>query len=190
MRTSPSALWLAGLILVAAESAVGADAEKEKQYVIKIEEVKAQPTVTIRFRTTVDKIADKYAEAFTAVMKHVASKDGQPAGAPFGRYHAMIGGQCNVEAGIPVVEAMEGQGEVKASQLPGGTAATTVHTGPYEKLSAAHEAIQNWARKNGHKPIGGVWEYYLTDPGQEPDPNKWQTKLYLLIATKETPKPK
>ena len=60
----------------------------------------------------------------------------------------------------------------------------------YEKLGEAHEAIQKWAVKRGHKPAGDPWEHYLTDPGDEPDQKKWQTKLYLPIAAKEAKKPK
>ena len=39
-----------------------------------------------------------------------------------------------------------------------------------------------WVKEKGHKPAGSMWESYLTDPGEEKDQSKWQTKLFLPIA--------
>jgi hypothetical protein len=34
-----------------------------------------------------------------------------------------------------------------------------------------------------------VWESYVTDPGNEPDPNKYQTKLHLPLEAEDAAKP-
>jgi hypothetical protein len=33
---------------------------------------------------------------------------------------------------------------------------------------------------------GGRVEFYITDPGEEPDPAKWETELAFLVADGET----
>jgi len=190
MQNSSSLLIVIGLLGFAISSTLQADDKNKPKYEVKIETIKAQPTMTIRFRARHDELSKKYGEVFGKLFGYVTSKGGEFSGAPFGRYHSMTEEEVEVEAGLPVAKVIEGKGEIKASELPGGKVATTIHLGPYEKLGEAHEAIQAWASKNGHKPSGGVWEYYLTDPGKEPDQSKWQTKLYLPIAEKDASKSK
>ncbi len=183
MKTALIVFPLSALLLIAITTASRADGDDEqKPYEIKIEQVKPQPAMTIQFSAAPDELAKKYGEAFGAIFGYVMSNGGQPAGPPFGRYHRMTDGKFDIEAGLPVAKPLDNKGNIKASQLPGGMVATTLHVGPYEKLGGAHAALQSWARKNGKKVTGGVWESYLTDPGQEPDPNKYQTKLFLPIA--------
>lgn len=148
--------------------------------------------MTVRFKVSTEsgKISAKYAEVFTAVFTHVLSNGGQQSGAPFGRYHSIKVDELDIEAGLPVAKAIAGKGDIKASELPGGKVVTTVHYGPYEKLSNTHEALQKWVSEKGYKPTGGVWESYTTDPSEEKDQSKWQTKLFLPIAEKDTAKPK
>jgi effector-binding domain-containing protein len=182
MKTTSIVFPFVALLPIALATVSRADGDDEKKpYEIKIEQVKPQPAMTIRFRAAPEALAEKYGEAFGAIFGYVMTNGGQLAGPPFGRYHSMTDGKFDIEAGLPVAKALAEKGDIKASSLPGGTVATTVHVGPYEKLGEAHEALQSWARKNGKKATGGVWEYYLTDPGQEPDKNKYQTKLFLPI---------
>jgi len=162
----------------------GSADESKGKYEFKIETIKPQPAMAIRFKVAPDpeKISAKFAEAFTALFTHVIANGAQPAGQPFGRYHAVKDNELDIEAGIPVAKAIDGKGDIKAIELPGGKVITTVHTGPYEKLAGAHEALQKWVEQKSYKPTGAVWEVYVTDPGKEKDPNKWQTKLFLPIA--------
>lgn len=190
MKTRMMYFPVLAFVLCTANSWVLADEDKPKKYEFKVEDVKAQPAMTVRFKVSAepDKISAKYAEVFTAVFTHVFSNGGQPAGAPFGRYHAMKEGQFEIEAGVPVAKVIDAKGEIKASELPAGKVATTVHFGPYVKLGEAHEALTKWASDNGYEPTAGLWETYLTDPGQEPDQSKWQTKLFLPVAKKDADK--
>jgi hypothetical protein len=64
---------------------------------------------------------------------------------------------------------------------PAGPAAVTWHVGSYQGLGNAHHALEEWASKNNRKPAGPPWESYVTDPGQEPDPQKWRTQVFLPL---------
>jgi len=58
---------------------------------------------------------------------------------------------------------------VRPSTLPGGTAAFTIHVGPYDQIGAAYGAIQEYAKVNGLNLAGndvGV----LSHRPEEPDP--------------------
>ena len=150
-------------------------------YAIEKTTVEPQPVLSQRFAVAPDQLGSKLAEVLPAVFGYAASGAATIAGQPFARYHGM-GPTFDIEAGLPVATAAEGKGDIVASELPGGSAATTVHTGPYERLNEAHEALQAWATANGLEPSGAPWEVYITDPGAEPDPNKWETRVYLPLA--------
>jgi effector-binding domain-containing protein len=52
-----------------------------------------------------------------------------------------------------------------------------LHTGPYEDLPAAREALKAWLREKGKSASYPIWEEYLTNPHEEPDPSCWETRL-------------
>src|SRR5207245_10741038 len=68
--------------------------------------------------------------------------------------------QGSVEVGAEVSEPFAGNDRVHCSQLPAGRVVTTVHFGPYERLSDAHAAIREWCARDGHRCSGGSWVFY------------------------------
>jgi effector-binding domain-containing protein len=88
--------------------------------------------------------------------------------------------EFEVEAGFPVSAPAAGGAHVEASVLPGGRAAATWHTGPYESLACAHEALERWMTDNGASTDGPCWEVYYSDPMSEPDPARWRTEIVKL----------
>ncbi len=151
------------------------------QYTITTETLTAQPTLSMRFEVPQDQLAAKFAEVLPAVFGHAMQGDAKPAGMPFARYHGMEG-TMDVEAGVPTAGPGKASDTINVSSLPGGDAATTVHRGPYDGLGAAHEALIAWAKDNGRTPSGGPWEVYITDPSAQPDPEQWETKVFLPLA--------
>ncbi len=177
---------LAASIIVAFATQL-VQADEAKKYEFKIETLKAQPVMSVRFKVkpTTNEISAGYTKAFTALYTYVLSNGGQPVGQPFGRYHSITEKEMDIEAGIPVAKAMAETDEIKASALPAGKAVTTIHHGSYDKLSNAHEAMAKYVEMEGLKPSGGLWTVYVTDPGQEPDQSKWQSKLHQPIEDKK-----
>jgi AraC family transcriptional regulator len=99
------------------------------------------------------------------------------------RYIEVGPGMMTIEPGMPVAgTAGAGNGEIVAETLPGGPVATTIHSGPYEKLPEAYAAIEQWMHAEGMKGTGVPWESYLTDPGDYPDPKDWKTEVFWPLA--------
>ncbi|HEY7390536.1 MAG TPA: GyrI-like domain-containing protein [Bryobacteraceae bacterium] len=73
--------------------------------------------------------------------------------------------------------ASEREGEVLVETLPGGPAAVTIHSGPYDQLPAAYAALEEWIAANGLHPTGAPWEAYLNDPADHPNPQDWKTEV-------------
>lgn len=139
-----------------------------------------QPTLVVRARTPVANLPNLLGGAYGAVMQYLAEAQEPPAGPPFALYHNMDMADLDVEAGFPVARVLPGHGEVKASELPAGLAASCLHVGPYDKLSEAYAALGQWVQARGYEPTGVVYEVYLSDPGDTP-PDQLQTQIVFAL---------
>ena len=117
------------------------------------------------------------AKAYQTLAGVIAAHGTSPSGPPFARYHRLEAGRVAVEAGFPVVTAIEPDGDVRPSYLPGGPVVATVHVGAYEAIAPAYEALADWVHVHGGKPAGDAWESYLTDPTGLPDPAALRTEV-------------
>ena len=114
---------------------------------------------------------------------------GQMAGPPFARYHHYGPDRVDVEVGAPIAFVTAGlqpisgkpDGIIGVSSLPGGLAAVTVHSGPYDTLSQTYDALAAWIAAEGHTAGDGPWEVYLSDPGLVPDPADLETEIVWPI---------
>lgn len=56
------------------------------------------------------------------------------------------------------------------------------YTGPYSKMQSTYDAIDMYIEENKlNRKRDYFWESYITDPGLEPDSNKWVTYIYVPI---------
>ena len=116
-----------------------------------------------------------------------------PSGAPFLRFLVIdMAKDMVVQAGVPLQEPVEVDGDLEADVLPAGRYVTTVHVGPYEGLYGATRDLLQWAGEQGlhfdkhPSDAGEVWasrvEWYETDPSEQPDPSTWVTRLTFRLA--------
>jgi effector-binding domain-containing protein len=142
-----------------------------------------QPVMSIRGWTTAAELSQAIGQRLPAVWRYVREVGGMIAGPPFTRYHAVEGDRVDLEAGLPVRSALPPKGEIKPRELPGGEAAVVTHVGPYEGLPATGAALAKWVAARGRTAAGPNWELYVTDPGAEPNPEKWRTEIVKPLAT-------
>jgi len=62
-----------------------------------------------------------------------------------------------------------------------GRALRIAYYGDYEGSENAHKAMEEHIKKNNIRIKSPVIEEYVTDPGQEPNPEKWLTNIYYFI---------
>lgn len=150
-----------------------------KTYEIHSETRREQPTAVMDGTMPVADIGPWLGKVYTKVAQVLSSQGTFPAGPPFARYKQLGEGEFEVEAGFPVQASISGMDEVRASSLPEGTVAVTMHTGSYDEMEAAYEAIYSWIDSQGGTPSGDPWEVGLTDPAEYPDPSGWQTEIVV-----------
>lgn len=147
---------------------------------VELRELSEQHTAVVRHRISMQETS-RIPEWIGQTMEAVQRAGQQPAGMPFLRTYSMDGATMDIEVGWPVAEPFGGDGEVRASTLPGGPAAVTSYFGPYDAIAPAYEAIQAWCAERGHEIAGPPWECYFTDPNEEPDPAKWRTDIFFPV---------
>lgn len=153
---------------------------------IKSAHLKEQPTAVVRETVPMAALRDFFDRAFGAVIGAVQQQHVQLAGPPFALYRGMPTDVVDVEAGFPLAAPFPGAGggdtAVIAGTLPAGQVYEAMHIGPYATLQQTYGAIMARMREDGVDPGGAMWEYYLSDPGAEPDPAKWQTLVVWPVA--------
>ena len=143
--------------------------------------VEPQPCLAIRAVVPNDQLAFDMGEWLPAVWKYATEHGIELAGPPFSRYHAIGEHETDLESGLPVTGPQQGEGRIKAVELPGGEVASTWHVGPYDRLPETHRALVDWVAEQGRTQAGPHWEVYWTDPGAEPDPARWRTQVLMPL---------
>lgn len=148
-----------------------------KTYDIQAQTRNGQATAVSRAALRVSEIGPWLGRTYGSVASVVAAQGAALAGPPFARYHRLADDRFAVEAGFPVTAAIHAEGDVQPSELPGGLAASTIHTGSYQAMAPAYEALVSWVTHHDGAPAGDPWETYLSDPAREPDPATWRTEI-------------
>ena len=156
----------------------------------KIEVRNEQPYVGIRSQaemTTLDRVIP---EGLGAVFGWLGARGVDPAGPPFIRYYVIdMERQLEVEVGVPVAKALEGEGQIRSGSLPAGRYAALVYTGIDHGIEA-NGALLEWGAAQGLKwdmwdagdGFGSRVEFFLTNPDDEPDRDKWETEVAIKLA--------
>ncbi|HEY3323361.1 MAG TPA: GyrI-like domain-containing protein [Planctomycetota bacterium] len=150
---------------------------------IQIKDVKKQTTLVIKKKIKQSEIGAALGQILPKVFAFAGQNKIQPFSAPMTRYTKAGEDEFNIEAGFVVAEGTKGQGEIVVSELPGGKAASTVHKGPYEKLSATYKALKEFIKVKGLKEGGTGWEFYVSDPDNT-KPEELKTEVYMQVEEK------
>lgn len=151
-----------------------------------------QPYVAVKGVVTM-RTFGAIADRLPGVFGWLDTRGVQPAGAPFFRYNLIdMARELEVEAGVPVATAVDGDDRVLAGVLPGGRYATVIHVGRPDQLVEVTAALRAWANRQGLEwdmsgtDRGERWgcrlEILRTNPAEEPDMDKWETQLMFRLA--------
>jgi effector-binding domain-containing protein len=156
----------------------------------KIDERPEQPYMGIRTQTPFKgmfSVADKLLKELNAWMKKQSIEQ---AGPSFLRYHIInMDGEMDIEVGIPVTEALAGDGRVCPGVLPAGRYASLIFIG---NGYTGHSVLTRWGIENGltwdcwDDPKGDAfqsrYEAFLTDPKIEPLKTRWEVEVAIKLA--------
>jgi effector-binding domain-containing protein len=159
----------------------------------KLEERPMQHYMGIRTLAALPELSTVIPQLHSEVMKWLQQQGISPNGAPFIRYHVInMETKLDIEMGWPIANPLSGEGRITAGVIPAGRYATVLYTGDYSGLMEANRVLIDWAKDSGIQwdrwddPNGDAFrsrlEFYITDPGNEPDPSKWETEVTIMLA--------
>jgi effector-binding domain-containing protein len=162
-----------------------------------VSERAAQPYLKITRQVTAG-VPAAVDEAFPALFAWLGARGVAPAGPPFIRTTEVDrGGEpLEIEAAVPVDEAVSGDGEVEDDTLPAGRYLTLLHAGPYRSrtepgLGDARASLLRFAAERGiafgrptdrGEGLACSVEHLRVGPAETPDHSGWETELAYLIV--------
>jgi effector-binding domain-containing protein len=147
----------------------------------KIERSKIAPmfTLVINSKGSMKEMSSQMSELFQKLMIEMQTQGLQITGAPFCHYLSFdqVSGISEYLTGIHVSGKGKDAGVVKAVNYPEIEVIQAIHNGSYEDLQTSYNKLMEYIAVNQLMVTGETFEFYFTDPSQEPDITKWQTLI-------------
>lgn len=129
-------------------------------------------------------IANYFGANFGSAMEALGKAKIMPSGAPSGLFYTFdqTKGVTDMAAVIPVATAPATKvGELETFKVKANKWLTMDYYGDYAKTEQAHNAFDEFIKKNNLKQVAPVIEEYITDPMEVKDTAKWLTKIYYPV---------
>src|SRR6266849_8923404 len=123
------------------------------KYDIVVEAAQAELVAAVRATVPSGEIARAWKPALDQVWAFLRSNGELRAGHNLFLYHhaERRGEPMNIDFGVQVARPFERAGDVRCIETPAGEVARTVHIGPYDRLSDAHDALHAWCATHNRK---------------------------------------
>ena|SRR5438067_13929462 len=121
-------------------------------YQVVTKSVEAQPLAAVRRRVRIGKVGTAWKPALDLVWEFLRQHEGlRTDGHNCFLYRHPAPGEAAmvVDFGVQVSRPFPDAGEVICTEIPAGEVVMTTHVGSYDKLAAAHEAINSWRAATG-----------------------------------------
>ncbi len=154
-----------------------------KKYAIKEGQYQGGTYLTIRGSINMTEMESFYGKNFQTIMGEIQKTKITPATMPLGMYYTwdMEKGMTDMAAAIGVpADTKEPAGLTKVT-LPANKSLTMMYTGGYHGLGNAHAGFEDYIKTNNLTQLSPVVEEYITDPGSEPDSNKYVTQITYFV---------
>lgn len=155
---------------LAAFAALAQGREPLMPYEITKKEVAPARVAAVEAEVDLPAVGAAIGKGFGTIMGVLGPAGVAPAGAPFVIYHDVIDEATSgkIELCIPVAGEFSSTDRVRAKELPGGPAASTIHKGAYDEIAPAYHAMSEWMSGHGSEPAAPPCEVYLNDPTEVP----------------------
>jgi effector-binding domain-containing protein len=155
---------------------------KYKTGEITIAEVTSQMALGIKVESGMDNMGDVMGNSFGKLMEYAGKSSVETGGMPFAIWYQWEDTTKFVyECAIPVLKKVKSEGDIRFFNTYAGKVVTAEHWGDYSTSGNSWAAVMKYVEDNKLEPNGDPYEVYVTDPGTEPNPEKWLTVLYYPV---------
>ena len=148
---------------------------------LEIEEMPEMTVAYVPIETTSEQITLTLASSYGAILQHLPTQGAEMTRMPMAHYADYRDEKVIMEPMIAINKTIDEGETVKVKTLPAQTMAVFYHYGNYTGLGAAHDEALAVLETLGIDAGVASLEIYETDPGLEPDSNKWLTKICFKI---------
>jgi effector-binding domain-containing protein len=154
-----------------------------KKYAITEGQYPGGTFLTVRSNINMSEMKSFYEKNFQAIMSEIQKSKITPATMPLGIYYTwdMEKGTTDMAAAIGVPADTNEPAGLTRVTVPANKSLTMMYTGGYSGLGNAHMGFDDYIRTNKLEQLSPVLEEYITDPGSEPDSNKYMTKITYFV---------
>ena len=156
-------------------------AEKVSKYKVEKAEWPGKKFATMRETVAMKDLAGYFGTSYQQIGIKAQESKARMTGMPCALYYSWDEqtAQTDVAAAMPVNRTVIGE-QIEMVEIEKQTAYIVDYYGPYDGLASAHMALGLYMAKNKIEPAFPCLEEYATDPGAEPDPGKWLTRVYYF----------
>jgi effector-binding domain-containing protein len=137
--------------------------------------------VSIREKIPQENISLQMGNMYAKIMQLLTNNNLSISGMSYSVYHSVSSDSIDLECGIPVNKITNAADDFLIGVFEKQECAMVSFFGDYSQLEIGHTAVQEWMEQHKFKLAGSPIEIYVTDPGTEPNPEKWQTNIYYPI---------
>lgn len=137
--------------------------------------------IAIRDHSTAAGLGKKYGEIYGELSEIIKKQDLEVTDHPLGIYHSFTQEDVDMEGAIVVKGNPKPEGRMHVINTYKGKALRGDFYGPYDKLQEGWDATVAYAKENNMETTWPCFEIYVNDPGNEPNPSKLHTEIYLPI---------
>ncbi|MEX2597891.1 MAG: GyrI-like domain-containing protein [Salibacteraceae bacterium] len=151
-----------------------------KGYEVAVKELEPRTYVGFKQKVSWDAMETFFNENLGSVFQKVSEEGLRVIGQPCAVYYDWDEADRSavILACAPVMEEnIEGMDEFEHDRIA-GRAMVVDHYGDYSSTMNAHLAIEEYIEWHGIKTSTIAIEEYITGPAEEPDTNKWHTRIY------------
>jgi effector-binding domain-containing protein len=156
----------------------------------KLVDREAQPYVAIRERVSIP-FGPAIDKAMPEIAGWLAAKGVQKFGPAIFKYNIINMPDLEIEFGFTPEQTLEGDVRVISAMLPAGKYATVTYFGHYDDLIHVTGLLVAWGRYNNvewdstarsdGEHFVSRFELYPNGPMDEPDPQKWETQIFIKV---------
>lgn len=145
-----------------------------------------RPVLSIRVKTSLEKLPDLIGESFDKISDHLEEMNENMSDMPFVAYEnfeEMKANDLSVIIGIPVSGIISGKNEIELSKIPAGKTISCMYRGAYSEISSLYEEMRDWIYTNGYEPEGNAYEFYYN--GLDFPPCDYLTRVMIPVKRAE-----
>lgn len=149
-------------------------------YEVNVRDVPAQPILGIRAVVAPLELAGFFEDACRDMYAYLDRIGVSPAGPPMSLWHSSPDESregVDIQTCVPIERPAQSSGRMMAGELPAGRLAYTIHSGPYDGMWAAFDAVWAWIGRNGCEPAGPPRDIILVGAHDVVDPYQYRTEV-------------